>query len=70
MAVNFTNEPFRGSPFNTNNRRQCFNVAIVNDIVPERTESFTVTIRHDVPSPLIIVQPDEVNITILDDDCK
>ena len=70
MAVNSTNEPFRGSPFNTDNRRQCFNVAIQNDDIRENAESFTVTIRHDVPSPLVIVQPDVVTITILNDDRK
>ena len=65
-SVNFLNEPFRGRPFNTNNRRQCFSVTIVNDDIPENAESFTVTIEQDVPSPSVIVQPDVATITILD----
>ena len=67
-SVNFLNEPFRGRPFNTNNRRQCFNVSIVNDLTVENAESFTVTIRNSLPSTSVTVAPDEVMITILDRD--
>ena len=70
MAVNSLNEPFRGRPFNTDNRRQCFYVAIVNDDVSEDAESFTVTISNSVPSPSVLVVPDVVTITILDTDSK
>ena len=70
QAVNIANEPFRGRPFSTNKRRECFNVLIVNDNFPENAESFVVTIRHSVPSPLVIVEPDEVMITILDRDSE
>ena len=62
------NEPFRGYSFNTDNRRQCFNVTIENDDIPEDAESFTITIRHSVPSPLVIVAPVVATITILDSD--
>ena len=65
-AVDFLNEPFRGRPFNTDNRRQCFNVSIVNDEIPENAEYFNVTISNSEPSPLVRVQPDEAMVTILD----
>ena len=68
VAVNFLNEPFRGHPFNTNNRQQCFNVTIVNDDIPENAENFTVTINHSMPSPLVTVEPAFATITILDSD--
>ena len=67
-AVNFLNEPFRNHQFNTNNRRQCFNVSIVNDDAAENTEDFTVTITNEVPSLSVNVTPDVATITILDRD--
>ena len=67
-AVNFLNEPFRNRPFNTDNRRQCFNVDITDNNVPENTERFTVTISNSVLSTAVIVDPDVVTITILDRD--
>ena len=64
------NQPFRNSPFNSDTHRQCLNVEIVNDDVPEDAESFTVTISNSVPSPSITVEPAEATITILDRDRK
>ena len=64
-VVDFLNEPF-----NMNNRRQCFNVSIVNDNIPENAESFNVTIMNSVSTPLVIVEPADVIITILDRDCE
>ena len=69
MAVNFLNEPFRNRPFNTDNRRQCFNVNIRDDdVFEEDPESFTVTIRNSVQSEAVTVAPDVVTITIVSDD--
>ena len=64
MAINFLNEPFRGRPFNTDNRRQCFNVAIEEDGIPENAESFNIIIQHSIPSPSIIVEPTVATITV------
>ena len=68
MAVNSRNEPFRGRPFNTDNRRQCFNVTIVNDDSAEDTEHFTMKIMNSVPSALVMVRPAQAIVTILDRD--
>ena len=72
MSISFINEPFSGRPFNTTVRRQCFNVTIRDDSVPENDETFTVTIEHDTdaPSPSITVEPNLVTITIVDRDGK
>ena len=67
-SVGFVNEPFRGRPFNTDNRRQCFNVTIVNDDDAENAEDFTLTIRNAVPSASVNVTPDVATVTILDRD--
>ena len=67
-SVGFLNEPFRGRPFNTDNRRQCFNVDITDDDVFEDPESFTLTISNSVPSEAVTVAPDVVTITIVSDD--
>ena len=62
------NELFSDRPFNTSNRRQCFNLSIVNDDAVENAESFNVTIANAVPSTSVNVTPDVVTITILDGD--
>ena len=67
-TVGFINEPFRGRPFNSDNRQQCFNVSIVNDDAAENAESFNVTITNQMPFTSVILRPDEVMITILDRD--
>ena len=69
-AVNFLNEPFRGRPFNTHNRQQCFSVSIVNDDTVESCESFNVTITNAIPSTSVTVEPAEVMITIMDRNCE
>ena len=53
--------------------RQCFNVVIINDTIPEIVEQFTVTLTDLVDQtnfPRISVNPDLATITIEDDDSK
>ena len=63
-AYQFLNE------FGNHNRRQCFDVTIINDDIGENHETFTVVLakpsneRH----PHIRIHPGTITITITDDD--
>ena len=55
---------------NSLNRRDCFNIAITNDIIYEIDESFTLVLRQDPissPSSSILIRPDSTTVTILDE---
>ena len=61
----------RLGPFGNNNRRQCFNVSILNDNVAETPENFMVNVQFCPGQP----QPERVDIdpssgttTIIDDE--
>lgn len=66
--------PFRDQlvgPFNSESARHCFVVSIVNDFIAEtRPETFTVRVQRPEDLYYPTIQPDEVTITILDNDCK
>ena len=53
-------------------RRQCFNVTIVNDNIPENEEVFTATLEKPLDESLshIRILPGTVTITVLDNDGK
>ena len=57
-------------PANSPIRRNCFNIAITNDIVYEIDESFTLVLRQDPfppPSSRIRIRPNNTTVTILDE---
>ena len=66
-----TNMPL--GPFGNDDRRQCFDVNIINDVEPEDPEDFMVIVQFCPGAP----QPERVNIdlqtgitTIMDDDSE
>ena len=58
--------------FGNGTRRQCFNVTITDDIVREDAETFTVTLEmaFNGSLPKILIHPEMVTVTILDNDGK
>ena len=72
-----TNMPL--GPFGSGNRRQCFNVTILDDTQPENSEDFTVSVHPCTgptppgptpPGPRIIFNPRVGRNIIEDDDRK
>ena len=64
---------FSLGPFNNDVRQLSFNVSIVNDMIPEGTETFiaNLTLLPADQARLrnrVSVQPDSATVTILDDD--
>ena len=59
-------------PFGSGNRRQCFNVSILDDTQPENSEDFTVSVHPcpGPPPPRVIFNPRVGGNTIEDDDRK
>ena len=68
--VAVTNMPL--GPFGSGNRRQCFNVTILDDTQPENSEDFTVSVHPcpGPPPPRVIFNPRRGRTTIEDDDRK
>jgi len=56
--------------FGLNRRKQCVQIPVINDIVPEAQECFRVMLTIITPSPGIILIPDSVTIVINSDDGK
>ena len=70
---NLTN--FRLGPFNNSMRQLSFNVSIVNDDIPEDTETFRVSLTLDPDNRNrlrnhVTVSPDVATITMQDNDRK
>ena len=65
-----TNMPL--GPFGSSNRRQCFNITILDDTQPENSEDFTVSVHPcpGTPPPRVIFNPRVGRNTIEDDDRK
>ena len=59
-------------PFGSSNRRQCFNVRILDDTQPENSENFAVSVHPcpGPPPPRVIFNPRRGRTTIEDDDRK
>ena len=59
-------------PFGSGNRRQCFNVSILDDTQPENSEDFTVSVHPcpGPPPPRVIFNSRVGRNTIEDDDRK
>jgi len=56
--------------FGRNRRKQCVQIPVINDIVPEVQECFRVMLTIITPSPGIILIPDSATIVINSDDGK
>ncbi len=50
------------------NHLHCAPFDIINDLVPENTEFFCVTLVSNEPSGSVIVDPSNATVTIIDDD--
>ena len=60
-------------PFDNNNRRQCFNVTIIDDTQRENSEDFTVDVHPCTGQPppgRVIFNPRTGRTTIVDNDGK
>lgn len=58
-------------PFDNNDRRQCFNVNILNDTQVENPENFTVNVQScpdETPPERVDINPSTGTTTIVDDD--
>ena len=49
---------------------QCVPIPVINDMVPEVPEHFTVMLAMTTPLPGIVLTPDSTTVTIHDDDGK
>ena len=54
--------------FGPSSRNQCVPIPLINDIVPEAPEYFTVMLGMVTPLPGIVLTPDTATIVISDDD--
>ena len=54
--------------FGLNNRNQCVQIPVINDMVPENQEYFRVKLAMTTPIPGIVLTPDTATIAINDDD--
>jgi len=56
--------------FGLNSRKQCVQIPVINDMVPETQEYFQVKVAMTIPLPGIVLTPDTATIVINDDDGK
>ena len=56
--------------FGPSSRNQCVPIPLINDMVPEVPEHFTVMLGMVTPLPGIVLAPDIATIVINDDDGK
>ena len=54
--------------FGPSNRKRCVQIPVINDVVPETPEHFTVKLAIATPLPGIVLTPDTATIVINDDD--
>ena len=56
--------------FGLNSRKQCVQIPVINDMVPETQEYFQVKVAMTTPLPGFALTPDTATIVINDDDGK
>ena len=56
--------------FGQSSRKQCVQIPVINDMVPEAPEHFRVMLAMPTPPPGIVLTPDTATIVINDDDGK
>ena len=56
--------------FGPSSRKQCVQIPVINDMVPEAPEHFRVMLAMATPLPGIVLTPDTATIIINDDDGK
>ena len=56
------------SPYDNDNRMHCFDVTIIDDTDPERTEVFFINFVPTLDD--VEIRPPQVSVTIIDNDCK
>ena len=71
MGEDYQQCPSTIGPLGPAQRRDCINVGINDDPIPEEPEDF-IALLEPSPDPLISVDPnrDEATVTITDNDCK
>ena len=54
--------------FGVSSGKQCVQIQVINDMVPETQEYFQVKVAMTIPLPGIVLTPDNATIVINDDD--
>ena len=69
-SADYTSKSVDLTVFESSNKKQCVQISVTNDTVPEVPEHFSVVLSMTTPLAGVILTPDNATVVINDDDGK